>query len=358
MILKICSVYQEALAKGDFHHSSASCGGDSRPLIYFVAMLAKKLTTTPFQPRFIEPMYAEAVRDLPSGALWTYEAKLDGYRCLAAKTTNGVELWSRRGNSFKSRFPAIARGCEKLSTDTLIDGEVVAVDENGRPSFNLLQHSHATAHLQYYVFDVLIHRGRSVLSLPLEKRRELLSHDLAKLSYPVILSNTLDAEPAELIQAASGLGLEGIIAKRKGSSYESGRRSGAWLKHRINKGQEFVIGGYTHGNPFDGLIVGYYNGPKLIFVAKVRNGYVPRVRNQIYKAMVPLYIEQCPFVNLPEKRRTVNAITKAEMKNCQWLKPELVAQINFVEWTPDGHLRHATFAGLREDKDPRQVVRE
>jgi DNA ligase D-like protein (predicted ligase) len=303
-------------------------------------------------------MYAAPAQNLPTGASWTYEPKFDGYRCLAARTTNGVELWSRRGNSFRSRFPAIAKACEKLPADTLVDGEVVAVDENGRPSFNLLQHSQSSTHLQYYVFDVLIHRGRSVLSLPLEKRRELLSDALATTDYPIVLSGALDGEPSELIETASGLGLEGIVAKRKRSSYESGRRSGAWLKHRINKGQEFVIGGYTHGNPFDGLIVGYYDGPKVIFVAKVRNGFVPRVRNQLYKAMAPLRIEQCPFVNLPEKRRTVNSITKAEMKNCQWLEPELVAQVNFVEWTPDGHLRHASFGGLREDKGARTVGRE
>jgi ATP-dependent DNA ligase len=143
-------------------------------------MLTKELSIAErIQPSFIEPMYAEAVRELPDGDDWTYEAKLDGYRCLAAKRSNGVVLWSRRGNGFTARFPEIARACEKLPPDTLIDGEVVAIDETGRISFNALQHSRHNSHIQFYAFDLLIHRGRSVLRLPLETRRELLAEALA-----------------------------------------------------------------------------------------------------------------------------------------------------------------------------------
>ena len=140
--------------------------------------------------------------------------------------------------------------------------------------------------------------------------------------------------------------------------YEPGKRSGAWLKYRINRGQELVIGGYTPGNPFDALIVGYYQDGKLNYAAKVRNGFVPRVRREVFQAVKGLQIQQCPFVNLPEKKRTQWALTREEMKNCIWLKPELVAQIEFAEWTPDGHLRHAAFVGLRDDKEPREVKRE
>src|SRR6266545_5026109 len=118
-------------------------------------------------------MYAEAVGELPDGGLWSYEAKLDGYRCLAAKRSGGVVLWSRRGNGFTTRFPEIARACEKLPPETLIDGEVIAIYEAGQVSFNALQHSRSRAYLQFYAFDVLVHRGRNVLSLPLEARREL-----------------------------------------------------------------------------------------------------------------------------------------------------------------------------------------
>jgi bifunctional non-homologous end joining protein LigD len=150
-------------------------------------MITKELSIVQrVQPSFIEPMYAEAVRELPDGGLWTYEAKLDGYRCLAAKRNGGVVLWSRRGNGFTARFAEIARACENLPPDTLIDGEVVAIDADGRPSFNALQHSRPNAYLQFYAFDVLVHRGRDVMSLPLEARRELLQDALQKVAYPVL----------------------------------------------------------------------------------------------------------------------------------------------------------------------------
>ena len=247
---------------------------------------------------------------------------------------------------------------EKLPADTLIDGEVVAIGADGKVSFNALQHSRSGAHLQFYAFDLLVDRGESTLRLPLEKRRERLEAALAKVEYPVIQSSPFDAKPADLIRAAHELGMEGVVAKRKGSLYEPGRRSGAWLKYKINKSQEFVIGGYTHGHPFDALIVGVYEGGALKFVEKVRAGFVGRMRADLHALMKPLVIETCPFVNLPEKRRTAWSLTAEEMKNCCWIRPELVAQIAFAEWTPDGHLRHSSFAGLRNDKDPRRIVRE
>ena len=234
--------------------------------------------------------------------IWTYEAKLDGYRCLAAKGGHGIALWSRRGNSFKARFPEIARALEKLPANTLIDGEVVGLDSGGRVSFNALQHSRPEAYLQYYVFDILIHRGRKLLGFFLERRGDLLREALAKLQYPIPKSIQFEAQPEDIILAAEELGFEGIIAKRKGSVYESGRRSGAWLKYKINRSQEFVIGGYTPGNPFDALIVGVYDGAKLEYVAKVRNGFVPRMRQEVYERLSRVQSEQCPFSNLPEKR--------------------------------------------------------
>jgi bifunctional non-homologous end joining protein LigD len=139
--------------------------------------------------------------------------------------------------------------------------------------------------------------------------------------------------------------------------YEPGRRSGTWLKFNLNGSQEFVIGGYTPGNPFDALIVGCYEGGNLKFVAKVRNGFVPKIRREVFQRFADLEPEKCPFTNLPEKRRTQWALTADEMKDCRWLKPQLVGQIEFTEWTPDGHLRHSSFAGLRDDKEARQITR-
>jgi len=186
----------------------------------------------------------------------------------------------------------------------------------------------------------------------------LLTEALSTVGDPIRLSEAFETSPADLIRAAKEHLLEGVVAKRKDSIYEPGKRAGAWLKYRINRGQELVIGGYTPGHPFDALIVGYYKDGDLYYAGKVRNGFVPLVRRQVYRKFKGLEIDTCPFANLPEEKRTMWALPKEEMKNCQWLKPELVAQIEFAEWTPDGHLRHAKFVGLREDKDPWAVIRE
>ena len=182
---------------------------------------------------------------------------------------------------------------------------------------------------------------------------------MRKVQYPVIQSIPFDVKPADLLRAAKELQLEGVIAKRKGSLYQPGKRSGAWLKYKINQSQEFVIGGYTKaGNPFDALIVGCHEGSQLKFVAKVRNGFVPHMRCAMYPLLQQMRTDKSPFADLPEKRHTLYSLTRAEMQNCQWLEPHLVAQIEFTEWTPDGHLRHARFGGLRIDKEPERIVRE
>jgi bifunctional non-homologous end joining protein LigD len=310
--------------------------------------------------KFIEPMLAQAATMLPkAGREWVYEIKLDGYRCLAGKDARGVKLWSRRGNLFNSDFPGIARACAELPEQTLIDGEVVALDKKGRASFNLLQHRRSQASaVRYYAFDLLVYRGHSTIGLEFPERRRLLAAALDGVDGDIQLLESFESAPAKLLRAAREHGFEGIVAKRKHSLYEPGRRSGAWIKYKLDKSQELVIGGYTRGNPFDAIVVGHHDGGKLLFAAKVRNGFVPRVRRELAKQFEGLEIDTCPFANLPEGKRTPWALTSEEMKKCVWLKPELVAQISFTEWTPDGHLRHAAFAGLREDKDPHDVVRE
>jgi ATP-dependent DNA ligase len=262
----------------------------------FATMTNKELQALPQEKlRFIEPMYVTPIRELPDGNAWAYEAKFDGYRCLAGRRTGSVTLWSRRRNLFTRRFPEIARACEKLPGDTLIDGEVIAIDDDGRVSFNALQDGRPNAHLQFYAFDILIHRGRRLLTVPVETWRELLAEALGKVEYPVIFSRTFDAKPADLIRAAKELQIEGIIAKRKGSLYEPGRRSTTWVKYKLNQCQEFVIGGYTKGNPFDALIVGCYEGAALKFVSKVRNGFVPHLRREIFSTFSGLEISKCPI---------------------------------------------------------------
>jgi ATP-dependent DNA ligase len=168
-------------------------------------------------------------------------------------------------------------------------------------------------------------------------------------------------EPDKVLMAVRQNRLEGIIGKRTDSFYEIGERSGSWVKHRINAGQEFVIGGFTTGaRGFDALVIGYYDGPELRFVAKVRNGFNPIERLKITERMKPLLTEKCPFLNLPEKRagRWGAGLTAEKMRECQWLKPKLVGQFEFLEWTGKDHLRHAKFIGMREDKLAKDVTKE
>ena len=161
-----------------------------------------------------------------------------------------------------------------------------------------------------------------------------------------------------LIESVKAQGLEGLVAKRLDSRYETGLRSGAWQKMRVNRGQEFVIGGYTVGTKtFDALVFGYYEGDRLIYAARTRNGFTPVVREQLFKKFRGLEIKDCPFVNLPEAKsgRWGAGLTAAKMKDCRWLKPVLVAQIEFLEWTGENHLRHTKFIALRDDKPAREV---
>jgi bifunctional non-homologous end joining protein LigD len=310
--------------------------------------------------RFIEPMLSETVDELPDDSdVWSYEIKLDGYRCLALRDESGVRLYSRKKNLLNSRFPTIVKALEAMESGMILDGEIVALDNSGRPSFNLLQNSRFTAkQIHFYAFDLLAERNKNLMGLALEKRRQLLAIRLEDIADSIRMSDRIDGSPQEIVAAAKELSLEGIIAKRKDSIYQPGKRSRVWLKYKINKFQPFVVGGYTPGNPFDALIVGYYEGDDLMYAAKVRNGFVPLVRREIAQKFAGLEEDSCPFANLPEKRRTQWALTREEMKNCVWLKPKLIAQIEFVEWTPDKHLRAAKFAGLRDDKDTREIVRE
>ena len=300
---------------------------------------------------------------LPSGEQWLYELKLDGYRAVAFKRNGTVHLRSRNDNDFNARYPAVTKALAKLPDNTVIDGEVVAFDPEGRPSFNALQnYGSAPAPVVYYVFDVMVLAGENVMRETLLKRRELLEKKvLPKLAEPVRYSAPLHAELPVLIQSVKAHGFEGLVAKRCASVYEPGLRTGAWMKMRVNRGQEFVIGGYTRGTKtFDALIFGYYEGDRLIYVARTRNGFTPVTRAQLFKKFKGLEIDRCPFVNLPEARsgRWGQGLTKAKMAECVWLKPVLVGQFEFLEWTSDNHLRHSKFVGLREDKSAKQVVRE
>jgi DNA ligase D-like protein (predicted ligase) len=312
---------------------------------------------------FIEPMLLLRTDSLPSGAEWLYELKLDGYRAIAFKRNGAVHLRSRNNNDFNARYPAVVVALTHLPDNTVVDGEIVAFDQEGRPSFNALQNYGAgSAPVVYYVFDVMVLAGQDLRREPLLRRRRLLEKKvLPKLPEPVRYSAPLDADLPVLIQSVKVHGLEGLVAKRRSSLYQPGLRSGAWMKMRVNRGQEFVIGGYTRGTKtFDALVFGYYEDDKLIYVARTRSGFTPVMRAQLFKRFKDLETDVCPFVNLPEAKsgRWGQGLTAAKMAEVQWLKPTLVGQFEFLEWTADNHLRHSKFVGFRADKRACDVVRE
>lgn len=311
---------------------------------------------------FIEPMECLPVSKLPAGDQWIWEIKLDGYRALAVRSAAGVALFSRRKKSLNRQFPYIAEALAGLPDGTVVDGEVVAIGDSGRPDFNLLQNFRAEApRIHYYIFDLLCWKDRDVTGLGLIERRELLKSLVVIRDKRIRISEYVEATPQALLSAVREQGLEGIIGKQKDSHYQPGKRSGAWVKYRVNRGQEFVIGGYFPGpHGFDSLIVGYYDGDKLMYVARTRNGFVPASRRQVFSKLKHLVTPDCPFVNLPETRKSRfgEELNAEKMKKAVWLKPETVAQIEFLEWTEGDRLRHSKFAGLREDKNPRSVVKE
>jgi bifunctional non-homologous end joining protein LigD len=311
---------------------------------------------------FIEPMLAKLTNHLPETSEWFYEIKLDGYRALAVKRAGRVTLYSRRGNKLNARFPAIAKAFDFLPDKTAVDGEVVALDDHGRPSFSTLQNSLTRgAALYFYAFDLVACESKDVRRLPLNSRRELLTQLVAKATEPIRMSASFADSPQRLITAVKKSGLEGIVAKRANSFYESGERTGAWVKYKTNRGQELVVGGYKPGtNGFEYLLVGYYEGRDLIFVAKVKNGFTTTLRRKVAERFRGLETVRCPFANLPELKnaRRGEALTAEVMQQMRWLKPKLVAQIEFTEWTKANHLRHSKFVALRDDKKPREVHRE
>jgi DNA ligase D-like protein (predicted ligase) len=327
------------------------------------ADLDRRLNSLPFgSATFKEPMECLAVPKLPDGPNWLFEIKLDGYRAIAVKSSRNLNLFSRRRNSFNRQYSLVFDALADLPDNTVIDGEVVALDESGRPDFNLLQHYRAEAsRIHYFVFDLLVYGNRDLTRLPLIERHEIMKSVLRFESPRVRITDYFEVPAADMLNAIRAQGLEGVVAKRRDNRYEVGKRTGSWAKHRLNSGQELVIGGYIPGaHGADAVIVGYYRRQDLIYVARVRNGFVPASRRQIFAKVKPLLVPKCPFVNLPEmhKGRWGEGLTAADMQKCVWVRPEIVARIEFLEWTDSDHLRHAKFAGLREDKNPRSVIKE
>ncbi len=310
-------------------------------------------------------MKALGVSDLPADADdWHGEIKFDGYRAGALLQDGHVALWSR--NRKPLDYPVLLPALEKLRcTSAVLDGEIVALDQKGNSRFQLLQNQgEGGGAVVYYVFDLLELNGTSLLDLPIEQRRRLLEKLIGRKKGVVRLSPVFAVSPAKLLAMAKRSGLEGIVLKRRGSLYEAGQRSGAWIKVKNINEQEFVIGGFTppqHSRQhFGAILVGYYEQGKLRYAGKVGSGFNGALLRSLHEKFLAKARPTCPFVDLPleRKSRFGTGMPLSEMAKVTWVKPELVAQIKFTEWTNDGLLRQPVFLGLRKDKPAKQVRRE
>ncbi|HEY5058705.1 MAG TPA: DNA ligase D [Gaiellaceae bacterium] len=299
-------------------------------------------------------MLATLAEELPAGGDWTFEAKWDGYRALAYVRGGDAKLVSRNGNDLTARFPAVAKALAKAarSPDCVVDGEVCALDEQGRPSFSAMQQG-ASA-LVYEVFDLLELDGAPLLDLPLSERRVRLEALLAPS--PLIQVSGVFDDGEALLEAAKTQGLEGVMAKKAGSRYAEGRRSRDWLKVKTHGRQEFVICGWTKGQGrragrFGSLVLGAYRGGELRWVGNCGTGFTDTTIDELLRALEPLRAETSPFAVVPKMPKVAKGAVA-------WVEPRLVCEVEFAEWTHDDHLRAPSFKGLRDDKPARDVRRE
>jgi len=318
--------------------------------------------------RFMEPMKAKLVENPPATGDWIYELKFDGIRLIAVKMSGKVSLLSRNQNELGARFPEIVEAIKNLpARECVIDGEVVALDEEGRSSFQLLQAREMEGRkspVYFYAFDLLQLDGKSLVGLPLEARKNVLEKLCADTGDPIRYSGAIGGDAGKLLEEVKRRGLEGIIGKQRNSVYEPARRSGAWIKLKCVEQQEFVIGGFTPPQGarkhFGAVLVGYYENKKLVFAGKVGTGFTTKSLAMLHKKLRADERPDCPFVDIPSKQngQWVQGITPSMMRKMHWVNPVFVCEIKFAEWTRDKKLRAPVFLGLREDKGPHDVIKE
>ena len=301
-------------------------------------------------PAEVTAMAASSTDRRIFGDDWVFERKLDGYRCLAWVDEDGVRLRSRNGLSFDDIYPEVATALAERSRGALlVDGEVVAMVD-GQTSFERLQQKAGdpTVAVQYVVFDLLWFDGHDIRSLPLEARQDAL-REVIDPGGPLVLSEALPGDGEALLAAACGLGWEGLIAKRRSSSYQP-RRSKDWLKLKCVRAQEVVVGGYTDPKGsragLGALLVGVYDGAELRYAGKVGTGFDDATLIALHHE---LRASERPFSPFSP------SVTE---RGAHWVEPSMVVQVGFGEWTSSGHLRHPRYLGRRPDKDPRDVTRE
>ena len=302
-------------------------------------------------PVFQEPQLATLVDEVPTGSSWIHEIKYDGYRLLLAVGEGAATAWTRNGKDWSDKFKPLVKAAARLPAGCLIDGEAVALDEDGRPSFQLLQSTlkGGNANLAFYAFDLLVDRGEDIRKLPNIERKERLAALLQAVSPPILYGDHIIGRGEEMFEAVCKQGGEGIISKKASAPY-SGTRTRNWLKIKCIQRQEFVIVGWSESDKrrgFRSLLLGAREGRKLTYVGKVGTGFNAALIEEMMERMEPLAVEKSA-VDVP----------RADRKGAHWIKPELVAEIAFTEFTDDGVLRHPSFMGLREDKPASKVVRE
>jgi len=298
--------------------------------------------------KLIRPMLATLSTEIPTGPGWVYEEKYDGIRALAYRTKKKVRLWSRNELDLTVGFPDIASAVAALpGGDLVLDGELVVFDTKGVSRFQLLQRRGAGGRTEYAVFDLLELDGAPLLERPLKERRAALQ-GLVQRGPVLRLSRRLGKNGTTAQETAKKRDWEGIIAKDESSLYEPGARSRAWLKVKVRKQSEFVIGGFTapagSRAHLGALLVGLYDGTRLRYTGKVGSGYTGGSLGDLAARLAPIRSDASPFADAPR------------MKDATWVKPKLVAQVAFAEWTADGKLRQPVFLGLRRDKSPRECL--
>jgi|SRR5438094_3729809 len=293
-------------------------------------------------------MLATLTREVPSGPEWVFEEKYDGIRALAIRQRGGTRLYSRSLRDITADFAEVARDVAALPGQELVlDGELVALDRHNVSRFQLFQRrGEEGVRLRYAVFDLLEARGQRLFSRPLHERRAALEALVPRGESLLLLSRRVPGDGEKAYARARAKGWEGVIAKNTRSTYEPGVRSRDWLKVKVRKESEFVIGGYTPPEgartEFGALLVGLYDGDRLRYTGKVGTGFTAKTLRELGAKLRRLRTETSPFDPAPR------------LRDATWVRPELVAQIAFHEWTADGKLRQPAFLGLREDKDPRE----
>lgn len=318
--------------------------------------LIKKAPKKTKTASLIKPMLTTLVDKPFDDSAWIYEIKWDGYRAIAELNDTKVKFYSRNGLSFNDKFPSIVEHLKHLKLKGIFDGEVVYLDEKGRPNFqslqNILQEKATSSNLYYYLFDILYLGDKDLRGLPLVERKQILASLLKSSSKtPIRYCEHIENKGIEFFQSCVKLGLEGIIAKKKESLYLEGKRTYEWLKIKAHLRQEAIICGYTvpkgSRKNFGALLLGVYEGKNLRFIGHVGGGFTDKRLVEVKKLLDPLVQKECPF---KEKPKTNMPVT--------WVKPHYLCEVSFSEWTQEGIMRQPIFVGLREDKEPKEVVLE